>query len=178
MDSISGSLPEQTVSQLLTGYGISPSTDDEQAFEKVLQFGGDVSFNTPTLAFAQNMAKTMPVHMYRFNEANDWPGPWQGRSTHIHDLTYLLQNFNQYLSGDQSQLAESFAASVIDFANGKVPWQQWTLEQKVARVLAAGDSGVKEDLTGQNGRRQIILDLASEVGFDALSRAWHGFMVS
>lgn len=162
----------------MTGYGIAPSTDEDEAFEKVLQFGGDVSFYTPTLAFAQNMVKTMPVYMYRFNEANDWPGPWQGRSTHIHDLTYLLQNFNQYLSGDQAQLAESFASSVIDFANGKSPWQQWTPEQKVARILAVGNNDVADDVPARNGRRQIILDIAGEVGFDELSVAWHRFMVS
>lgn len=176
--SISESLPEQTVSKLLSSYGISPSSGDDEAFEKVLQFGGDVSFYTPTLAFAQSMVQAMPVYMYRFNEPNTWPGPWQGRSTHIHDLTYLVQNFNQYLTDDQSQLAESFAASVIDFANGRAAWEPWTNEKQVAQVLSIGEDGVKEDVPGKNGRKQVILDLADEVGFDALSNAWHRFMIS
>ena len=177
-NSISSSLPEAVASRLLASYGIAPSTEDDEAFEKVLQFGGDMSFYAPTLAFAQSLEKSMPVYMYRFNESNDWPGPWQGRSTHIHDLTYLLQNFNEHLSDEQSRLAEEFAADVIAFANGQAPWQRWTRDQKIAKVFEVGGKGVKEDVPEKIARRSIVLELADEVGFDALKGAFVRFMLS
>jgi carboxylesterase type B len=176
--SIADSLPEQAASKLLTGYDIDASTEDDQAFERVLQFGGDVCFYAPTLAFAQGLAESMPVYVYRFNEPNDWPGPWQGRTTHIHDLTYLFQNFNEFLSGEQSQLAEEFATDVLSYVNGKAPWQSWTRTEKVAKVFATDVKGVKEDVPEQTGRRKCFLDLADEIGFDALSGALGRFMAS
>jgi carboxylesterase type B len=171
-------LPEAIASRLFDSYGITPSTEDVEAFEKVLQFGGDMSFYAPTLAFAQSMEKIMPVYMYRFNESNDWPGPWQGRSTHIHDLTYLLQNFNDHLDDAQTRLAEEFAADVIAFTNGQAPWQRWTNNQKTAKVFEVGSKGEVEDVPEKTGRRSVVLDLADEVGFDALKGAFVRFMIS
>jgi carboxylesterase type B len=163
---------------LLSSYGIAPSTEDDEAFEKVLQFGGDMSFYAPTLAFAQSLEKIIPVYMYRFNEENDWPGPWQGRSTHIHDLTYLLQNFNDHLDDEQVCLAEELAAGVIAFASGEAPWQRWTKDQKTAKVFEVGGTGEVEDVPEKTGRKSIVLDLADEVGFDALKGAFVRFMFS
>jgi carboxylesterase type B len=176
--SISESLPEAIASRLLSSYGIAPSTEDDEAFEKVLQFGGDMSFYAPTLAFAQSLENVMPVYMYRFNEENDWPGPWQGRSTHIHDLTYLLQNFNDHLDDEQTRLAEEWAADVIAFANGQAPWQRWTKGQKTAKVFEVGGTGEVKDVPEKTGRKSIALDLADEVGFDALKGALVRFMFS
>jgi carboxylesterase type B len=172
------SLPQQAASKLLTGYGIDSSTEDDQAFERVLQFGGDVSFYAPTLAFAQGLGDNMPVYVYRFNEPNDWPGPWQGRTTHIHDLTYLFQNFNEFLSGEQSQLAEEFATDVLNYVNGQTPWQSWVRTRRVAKVFATDGKGVKEDVPEQTGRRKVFLDLVDEVGFDVLKDAFGRFMTS
>jgi carboxylesterase type B len=176
--SITNSLPEKAASKLLTGYNIDVSTGDDQAFERVLQFGGDVSFYAPTIAFAQGLEGSMPIYVYRFNEPNDWPGPWQGRTTHIHDLTYLFQNFNEFLSGEQSQLAEEFATEVLGYVNGKTPWQRWTRTEKVAKVFATSGNGVKEDVPKQTGRMKVFMDLADEVGFDALRSALGRFMTS
>lgn len=178
IDSIMVSLPEQASSKLLIGYDIAPSTGDDDAFERVLQFGGDVSFYAPTIAFAQGLENDMPVYVYRFNEPNDWPGPWQGRSTHIHDLTYLFQNFNEFLSGEQSQLAEEFATDVLRYVNSEAPWQSWTSTQKVAKVFATDGTGVTEDVPEQTKRRKLFVELADEVGFDALSGALNQFMAS
>lgn len=137
-----------------------------------------MSFYAPTLAFAQSMENIMPVYMYRFNESNDWPGPWQGRSTHIHDLTYLLQNFNDHLDDEQARLAEEFAADVIAFANGQAPWRRWKKDRKTAKVFEAGRKGEVEDVPEKTGRRSIVLDLADKVGFDALKGAFVRFMIS
>lgn len=176
-DSIYSSLEGLTATQLFQGYDLTPDTPDEEAFTKILEFANDISFYAPTLAFAQGMQSSMPVFMYRFNEPNTWPGPWQGRTTHIHDLTYLLLNFNQFLSGDQSQLAEDFAADVIDFINGNEPWQRWTNDQTAAKVFKVGEKGVQTDEPERTERRSLITELAGEVGFDALKGAFTRFLI-
>lgn len=175
--SIRESLPE-VANKLLTGYGIDPTTEDDQAFERVLQFGGDVSFYAGTFAFAQGLEESMPVYMYRFNEPNNWPGPWQGRSTHIHDVALLFQNFSDFLSGEQNQLAEEFAIDVLSFANKNEPWQRWTKSRKVAKVIATDGKGMKEDVPEQTGRRRFFVDLAKEIGLDTLRGAFDRFMTS
>lgn len=174
--SISASLPESTVNSLLSSYGLSASTADDEAFVKVLEFANDISFYAPTLAFARGMQGSMPVYVYRFNEPNTWPGPWQGRTTHIHDLVFLLQNFNQALSDDQRQLAEKFADGVIGFVNSKAPWQEVTTAETAAKVLKVGNEAVVKDVPEQTERRNIVLRLADDVGFDALSGAFTSFL--
>lgn len=178
MASIGESLPEEVANKLLTDYGIDPLAEDEQAFERVLQFGGDVSFYAGTLAFAQGLEESMPVYVYRFNEPNDWPGPWQGRSTHIHDVALLFQNFSDFLTGEQNRLAEEFAMDVLSFANKKEPWQKWSRNQKVAKVIATNGGGMKQDVPEETGRRKFFVDLANEVGLDTLRGAFNRFMVS
>lgn len=175
--SVSTSLEESTATKLFSDYNLSADTPDEEAFTSILEIANDINFYAPTLAFAQGMQTTMPVFMYRFNEPNTWPGPWQGRATHIHDLTYLFLNFNQFLSSDQSQLADEFAADVIEFINGKEPWQRWTSDQAAAKVFKVGGKGIKTDVPQQTERRSLISELASEVGFDALKGAFARFLI-
>lgn len=162
---------------MLSSYGVAPSTTDEEAFTKILEFANDISFYAPTLAFAQGMERSMPVYVYRFNEPNTWPGPWQDRSSHIHDLVFLLQNFNRFMSDDQRKLAEGFADSVIDFVNNREPWQPWTTDERAAKVLKVGSEGVAMDVPEQTERREIVLRLADEVGFDVLKNAFTRFLV-
>ena len=120
----------------------------------------------------------MPVYMYRFNEGNPWPGQWQGKATHILDLVFVTQNFNEFLSDAQKQMAERFAEDVIKFVNGKEPWTPWKSERKMANVLLAEKpkGNVVEDVPEKTGRSQIVLDLAEEVGFDRLNDAFNEFM--
>jgi hypothetical protein len=93
-------------------------------------------------------------------------------------VTFLFQNFSDFLSGAQNQLAEEFATDVLNFANGKEPWQNWTKVRKVAKVIATDGSGMKEDVPDKIGRRKFFVDLANEVGFDTLRGAFDRFMTS
>lgn len=176
-DSISASLPEQAATRLLSDYGIPSSSSDEEAFTRVLEFANDICFYTPTFAFAQGLQDDMPVYMYRFNEPNPWPGPWQGRTSHIHDLVVLLQTFNQFMNSEQTQLGEEFAADVVAFVNGQDPWQRWTNEEKVAKVFKVGSERMVQDAPETTERRRTVLDLADSVGFDALKGAFTRFLV-
>jgi hypothetical protein len=50
--------------------------------------------------------------------------------------------------------------------------------QKTAKVFEVGGKGEVEDVPEKTGRRSIVLDLADEVGFDALKGAFVRFMIS
>jgi carboxylesterase type B len=169
--SISSSLPPSASSKLFDVYGLSPDTPDDDAFVKVLEVYNDLHFYSPTVAFATNLSAKMPTYMYRFNEPNTWPGQWQGKPSHIHDLVFLLQNFNEHLDDQQQGLAEEFASDVINFVNGKEPWQAW----RSAKVFKTGEAKVVEDKPELVGRRNVIFELAEEVGWDKYASAVHSW---
>ena len=169
----------QIAEKLLSAYALTPETEDEKAFFKVLQTASDLNFYVPTLVLAGNLSIDMTIYMYRFNEPNPWDGAWKGHATHVLDLSFLLQNFNDFLGAEQKQVAERFASDVIGFLNGGTPWEEWKQsgEKKVAKFLGPeGKMEVVEDVPEKVGRKSIMLELGEEVGFDKLNDALNGFM--
>ena len=165
--------------KLLNAYGIKPDLDNDTAFFRILQVANDIGFYIPTTTYAEGFHKHMKTYMYRFNEPNPWDGPWKGQSTHILDIAFLFQNFNQFLAEPQRQLAEQFALDTLAFVSGKAPWDGWTNEKRVARVLGPGGKvEVIEDEPEKVGRRKVLFELAAELpgGMDHISEAFNGFM--
>jgi carboxylesterase type B len=160
--------------RIFSAYELSPSTPDDEAFEKVLRVANDFNFFLPTLALAHNVsAAGMKTYVYRFNELNPWDGQWKGHATHILDITFLLQNFNGFLDEKQRSVAEEFGRDVIGFVNGKAPWQEW----RRAKVLGPeGRMEVVDDVPDLVGRRDVMLKLGEEVGADVLSGAFDKFL--
>jgi carboxylesterase type B len=155
-------------------YELNPRTPDDEAFEKVLRVANDLNFYLPTLALAQNVSATgLKTYVYRFNEPNPWDGQWKGRATHILDITFLLQNFNEFLDEKQKTVAEDFGRDVIGFVNGQAPWAEW----RKAKVMGRdGRTKVVDDVPEMVGRRDVMLKLGAEVGMDALSGAFDTFL--
>ncbi|KAK0347408.1 hypothetical protein LTR02_002922 [Friedmanniomyces endolithicus] len=177
----SSSLNPEQAETLLKGYDMTPDLDEETAFERVLQTLNDIGFYAPTLAFAEGLRSRMKTYVYRFNEPNPWAGPWQGRTNHILDIAFFLQNFNEFLDDAQRSTAEAFAVSVFKFVTGEVPWKASRNEGhgKVAMVMGPQGKGeVVEDVPGETGRRAILLDLAEEVegGMDRLGEVLNAFL--
>jgi len=167
--------------KLLQAYGITPELDDDTGFIKVLEVANDVGFYTPTVAYAEGLAGKggVKTYMYRFNEPNPWPGAWQGQSTHILDIAFLFQNFNDYLDPAQKELAEGFAEDVFRFVHGKEPWQAWESGKRAAKVLGPqGKTEIAEDVPEKVGRRKVLFEIAEEVvgGMDHLAEAFNSFL--
>ena len=160
--------------KIFDAYALTPETPDEEAFESVLRVANDLNFYLPTLSLAQNLSVAgCKTFMYRFNEPNPWDGQWKGQATHILDITFLLQNFNEFLGEEQRRVAEGFAKDVVGFVNGGEPWGEWG----VAKVLGPGGRvEVVEDAAEEVGRRGVLLTLGREVGLDTISEAFDGFM--
>lgn len=164
-------------SRLLAAYDLMPDVDDEKGFFRVLQVANDLKFYVPSLATAQFLGQDLKTYVYRFNEPNPWDGPWKGHATHILDLVFLLQNYNEHLDQRQRRTAEQFAADVISFVNGKQPWPEWKGDEKVAKVLGPqGEINVVEDVPEKTGRKRTMLELGEHVGFDKLFEVYDGFI--
>ncbi|KXT11266.1 hypothetical protein AC579_8381 [Pseudocercospora musae] len=168
---------EETAKAILAAYDISPETPDQEAFHQVLELCNDIQFYAPTMSLATNLSQVMPVYMYRFNEPNPWPGKFTGSAIHIQDLTWLLQNFNEFLDEKRQAQAEEFGKSIIAFVNGRHPWKPWRTGDKTACVLGPGGrvEVVKDEAPG-NGRRKTIGELAERFGMDVLNEALTKFM--
>ena len=179
-DSMNKSLSDkpEIAKRLLSAYGLRPDIeDDQEALVKVLQVCNDLQFYTPTLALARGLETHMKTYIYRFNEPNLWDGQWQGFVTHIHDLTFLFQNFNEFLDDQQKSVAEQFGKDVIRFISGQKPWEQRKADSRVAKVMGPeGKTEIVEDTPDKVGRRSIIIELAKEDGFDTLVDALVSFM--
>lgn len=155
---------------------------DDAAFTRILNFGNDVSFLLPVLSYAHCWNGS--AYVYHFNEPNVWNGPWKGHASHILDVAYLFQNYNEHLPAQQSESAVKFAEDLITFSNGEAPWPVFNSDtgEFFARVYGISGSGIKgrvDTVKGsllRAGRRETSLELAKKVSSDDLSRAWNAFM--
>jgi carboxylesterase type B len=163
--------------RLLSAYGLTPETDDEAGLFKVLQVANDINFYIPTTTLTETLSEHMDTYVYRFNEPNPWDGPWKGHATHVLDIAFLTQNFNEFLDDKQKATAIQFAKDVITFVNGKQPWDRTSIEDSRAKVLGPhGNLEVVDDKPEKVGRRSIMTELGEEVGFDVLNDAFNSFM--
>lgn len=105
---------------LLEDYRLLGDLGDDEAFSRILQFITDVTFISAALAFARGWFGH--AYLYHFKEGNPWGGLFQGQASHLLDIAYLLQNYSEYLSPKQDDLAVAFAQDVFSFCYGTAPW--------------------------------------------------------
>lgn len=158
-------------------YDINSNTIDEVALRNIVKFASDIGFYAPVVAIGNGWPGE--AYVYHFNQPNPWEGPWKGEASHIMDLVYLFQNFNEYLTQDQQASARQFAGHVIAFVNGKQPFPSRNSNVNGAMVYgypAIGAAFVESTSPSDFGRRDTILQLALEVGLDALRDALGQFI--
>lgn len=138
----------------------------------------DIAFLAPALTYARSWSSR--AYLYFFNEPNPWAGPWKGKATHILDVAFLFQNYNDFLEPGQRKAAEKFAEDVVLFMNGTEPWKPYGAESG-ARVYgqSEGDEmevGYMDVEDEKSGRRSTIFEVARIVGLDAISGAFDSFL--
>ncbi|KXH61754.1 carboxylesterase [Colletotrichum salicis] len=112
-----------TAAQILQAYDINDTTNDDEAFIRVLQFASDIGFRAPAESFANSFHGDS--YLLEFAEPNPWEGPFRGYSTHVLDVAFLFQNYNEHLGETQRKSAESFVTDIIDFVHGQAPWKRF-----------------------------------------------------
>lgn len=169
----------EAVESALYAYGITPTTSDDDAFLRVLQFGTDIAFLAPVHSFAT--AWPGNAYVYHFNEPNPWDGPWKGQAGHVLDVSFLFMNFSRDLTAEQKAVGEAFGESFLKFFNGIVPWPAFKNDRPSALIIGGSDkargSAYVTDSRDpkETGRRQEIYTFAEAVGLDAIIDAWNAF---
>lgn len=164
------------VEALERAYGINSQVPDETALRNIVKFASDIGFYTPVIQIASNWPG--PAYVYHFNQPNPWKGPWEGEASHILDIAFLFQNFNEFLSDGQRALARQFAEHVLDFVNGEDPFPSRQAKPRGAMVYGTPPdeaSFVESSLPSDFGRRETVAHLAESVGFDALKNILQTF---
>lgn len=163
---------------MFDSYDITPSVSDDEALENILTYITDVHFYAPLIELAKSWPRSSFV--YHFNERNPWDGPNKGKASHILDVAFLFQNFNDYLSAEQQKTARIFAKDIITFVNMQDPYPVYNQNAGGAEVYGppaeAGVKFVQSKDTSDYGRRGLVWDLAVLVGLDRLSEALDMFM--
>jgi hypothetical protein len=181
--SISASLLQfpSTAEALLVAYNITPNMADTAALRNILYFATDIGFMAPALTFAQGWSGRS--YLYHFNEANPWEGSWKGESSHILDVAFLFQNYNEFLSPAQKAVAVKFARDVIMFVNGMPPFPAFEVGREGAQTYGPSRDNTSEACEYVQGlcegaleSKSTILQLADEVGLDQLAAAWANFL--
>ncbi|KAJ5159476.1 uncharacterized protein N7482_006480 [Penicillium canariense] len=175
----------QIVQRILDAYRISEGTSDEMAISSILAFFTDILFHASTLSFARGWNGN--AYVYYFNEGNPWDGPWKGRANHILDVTYLFQNFLEYLNPEQEAVCKAFAEDVFNFCHGTAPWPAVTPGEIntgfTARVYGPSQQGViasvaRQAFDGQTLRRSVLFECSSVVSLDDLAKVFVAFRSS
>ncbi|KAJ5239076.1 hypothetical protein N7468_003695 [Penicillium chermesinum] len=161
--------------EILKAYNITPDTPDETAVESVFKFLGDIKFHAPALNFVHGWKGK--GYVYYFNEGNPWEGPWKGRANHILEVFYLFQNFNEFLTAEQKQVATAFAHDVLKFCHGISPWPAITPGQIQtvfsARVYGPSQEGHVSRIAGrafggESMQRGILFDSAAKTSWSLI----------
>ncbi|OHE99045.1 carboxylesterase [Colletotrichum orchidophilum] len=160
--------------QILQAYGISDITSDDEAFIRILQFASDIGFRAP----AESFVKSFPgdAYLLEFAEANPWEGPFRGYSTHVLDVAFLFQNYNEHLGDTQRKSAELFLTDIIDFVHGQAPWQPF--QDAGGRMLYQDGTRAYKEAGANPARYDLLLELGEKIGLDSLLEAWGAFLVS
>lgn len=163
--------PSEVISHVLESYGLSTTAPDAEAWPLVLEFLNDVHFHAPVLAYAGGWPEDGTAYVYYFNETNPFDGSFKGQSSHILDLAYFFQNFNDFLNPDQQEVARAFAEDLLKYVAGKAPWEPCKgLEEGFrARVFGPSSKGqtrtvIKDVYGGESQRRGVLSQLVQEKG--------------
>lgn len=164
---------------ILDAYDITPTTSDDEALQRIIDFATDIAYVAPALAYARVFPGKS--YLYNFDELNPWDGPLKGLSTHMLDAAYLFQNFNEDLSEKAREVTKTFAMDFVRFANGVEPWEKYTKEKGTCRVYGPSEKCVVGVLEGDGwatGRRNTLWRLSEggKVDLDPISVAWDMFV--
>ena len=169
------------IKAVLEAYGILPDTTDDAGLVGILRFATDIGFYAPAIAFARGWPWSTNVYVYHFNQPNPWDGPFKGEATHILDVAFLFQNYNEYLSGDEKAVAKAFAEHLIKFVNGKEPFPVFTGGKGGAMVYgppADGATFIEGSIPEDVGRSSALINIAERIGYDLLAKVWNNFLAS
>ncbi|KAH7094972.1 carboxylesteras-like protein [Paraphoma chrysanthemicola] len=172
-------LSADAAAAILDAYDITPTTGDDDAIKRIIDFATDIAYVAPALAYARSFPGK--AYLYNFDEVNPWDGPLKGLSSHLLDAASLFQNFDEYLSNEAVKVAKTLALDFVRFVNGMEPWEKFSSESSTCRVYGPSEktvAGIVDDNGWEQGRRDTLWRLSESgiVDMDAVSVAWDMFL--
>ena len=168
-------------------YGFPSAKTDDEAFNSVINYINNVGYFLSTLAFAEGFSrpdtKGKGSSIFFFNHGNPWSGPFQGKASHVLDVAFLFQNYNDKLDEKPRKGAEDFAVDMMRFVSGEEVWGSCYDKEQARTAMVYGDEGVKMTdarMGREAGRNPELYMLSQEVegGVDRLMEVFETFMMS
>ncbi|CAI6097553.1 unnamed protein product [Clonostachys chloroleuca] len=156
-----------------------PVIDDDMAFHRIVALLTDIGFYAPLEIAARGWPNTHGRYLYHFNAPNAFPGPLQGKASHVLDVAYAFQNYNDYLSPSDVCIARGFGLAIVRFANkGQPGWPAWSEDAiKDPGVFGrATDPDTTFGTTGKPQRRPFIPSLLEEYSHNVFWAALQKFL--
>ncbi|KAI4596293.1 hypothetical protein KJ359_005422 [Pestalotiopsis sp. 9143b] len=152
------------LNSILKHYNLTEAAEqtltEDQIFHNVLQYISDVAFFVPAVELATGFKNTS--YVYAFNEPNPWDGTFKGEASHILDVAFIFQNYNEHLDETQRASAVTFGQDVIKFTNGEAPWKSFQPGQHGSAVYEGGVRTYAEPSESSATKRDsFVFDLAN-----------------
>jgi carboxylesterase type B len=163
--------PTASVDKLIAHYGIDPSLPKDRTHIALCRLASDVAFNVPARIVADALFDGQkPTFRFSFAQGNPFPGPYAGQATHILDLLYFFQNYNQALPPADRKVAERLATQLLAFVSGEEPWGR---NDNV--VMRFGPEGDVQQLPRTDEPDAAGLKLIEEIGVDECWAVFRAF---
>ena len=147
---------------------------DDDALPRVLDIISAAVFYIPAVTYCK--AFQGRSYLLHFDAQNPFPGPLQGRASHILDVAYLFQNYAQFLTPEQQGVAVSLAKKMIAFVAGEEPWGKYD-DKGTALVLTDKEIG-EVTFDKYEGRQKVIWEIIQQMGGDKLISVLFGYMAN
>lgn len=136
----------KALSSVLEHYSLTEEAEktltEDQTFRNVLQYISDVAFLAPAILMAAGFPNTS--YVYAFNEPNPWEGAFKGEASHILDVAFIFQNYNEHFDESQRASALTFGQDIIKFVNGEAPWKPFSPGNHGSAVYEGGSRAYAE----------------------------------
>lgn len=157
----------KALNSVLEHYNLTEAAEktltEDQIFRNILQYISDVAFFVPAIELATGFKNTS--YVYAFNEANPWDGTFKGEASHILDVAFIFQKYNEHLDETQRTSAVTFGQDVIKFTNGEAPWKSFSPGQHGSAVYEGGGRTDAESYDNATTKRDpFVFELAKSSG--------------
>jgi carboxylesterase type B len=169
-------LGSENSAELCSIYGLTPTTPDSDALQRICLFESDIGFFAAAIATVE--ANLIPkTYFHIFDLPNPFPGPVRGQgklATHTFDIVTLLGGVHEErLPEGYKPVIQKWRDTVLGFVvDGTPPCQPYVAQDRSGRKgLMVNEKGVREVddnewLENDEGRRKRLFELAERVAGD------------
>ncbi|KAL2837811.1 Alpha/Beta hydrolase protein [Aspergillus pseudodeflectus] len=109
------------IDMLVSAYGLADNQPSSDAFHQgLVQLVSDVRFYMPIVLVEEAISSDANVRTYHFHEPNPFDGIFKGHATHVLDVAYALQTYENLLPKESRAVSHRMGDYLLDLAYGKL----------------------------------------------------------